>query len=126
MRNPVTRFATFGTMFRFWGIFACDYYLPAYFLGTFPAYNNMFGLSMMFIAVLCGMTSVTSGGVLADKLVKKYPDVYPNLCMYGSLFAWPFFTLSVLMTNNFWFSIGLTALKYLIGENFWSPNITLV
>lgn len=32
MSNPVTRLATFGGMFRFFGMFACDYYLPSFFM----------------------------------------------------------------------------------------------
>jgi MFS family permease len=36
MTNPVTRFATIGTMFRFFSMFACDYFMPAFFLKNYP------------------------------------------------------------------------------------------
>ena len=66
------------------------------------------------------------GGVLADKFIKKNPRVYSDICMWGSLLGWPAFTLSVLLTNNFWVSIIFTGFKYLLGENHWSPNLTLI
>ena len=35
-KNPVTRWTTIATMFRFVAMFACDYYIPAYFLSVYP------------------------------------------------------------------------------------------
>ena len=63
---------------------------------------------------------------MADKYCDKHPRAYANICVLGSLLAWPFMVASVLITNNFWLSIGLTAARFLIGENFWSPSITMI
>lgn len=46
--------------------------------------------------------------------------------MWGSILAAPCFAASVLITNNFYLAMVFTFLKYLIGENFWSPNITMI
>ena len=43
----------------------------------------------------------------------------------GSLLACPFFSISLLYTN-FWVAMVCTAGKYLLGENFWSPNIMMI
>ena len=40
MSNPVTKFTTLGSMFRMFGMFVCDYYIPLYFLKTFPAFTT--------------------------------------------------------------------------------------
>lgn len=40
MTNKVTRYATIGAMFRFWGMFATDFYLPAFYLKCFPQFTN--------------------------------------------------------------------------------------
>lgn len=77
---------------------------------------------MAVIVVSCGMTSCVMGGLLAD----KFPNSYTKICQYGSLLAWPFFIMSVLLTHNFWLSLSFVALKLLVGDNFWSPNITLL
>jgi len=77
---------------------------------------------MALIVVSCGMTSCVGGGLLAD----RFPTKYSKICQYGSLLAWPFFIGSVLLTNNFWLSLSFVALKLLLGDNFWSPNITLL
>jgi hypothetical protein len=36
MSNEATRYSTIGAMFRFWGMFATDFYLPAFYLKCFP------------------------------------------------------------------------------------------
>lgn len=72
------------------------------------------------------MFSSISGGILADKFIKKNPRTYSDICMWGSLLGWVPFTLSVLLTGNFWVSIAMTAGKYILGENHWSPNMTLL
>ena len=46
--------------------------------------------------------------------------------MWGSALALPGFALSMLITNNFYLSMFGYGLKYLFGENFWSPNITMI
>lgn len=126
VKNPVTRFATLGTMFRFFGMFACDYFMPAFYLKNYPQFNNEFGIAIAVIVLFGGMTSSLLGGIMADKYSEKNPRAYANICILGSLLAWPFFFASVLITNNFWLSIGCTAARYLIGENFWSPAITMI
>ena len=36
MTNKVTRYATMGAMFRYWGMFVTDCYLPVFYLKCFP------------------------------------------------------------------------------------------
>lgn len=97
MRNPVTRYATFGSMFRFFGMFACDYYLPSFFLGNYPSFNKQFGILIALITGFGGIFSSVLGGILADKLSPKDDKAFARICKWGSLLAWPFFTASVLL-----------------------------
>ncbi len=39
MKNPVTRYATLGSCFRYMSVFAQDYYLPAFFLMNYPQFR---------------------------------------------------------------------------------------
>lgn len=57
IKNPVTRWCTIATMFRFVGMFACDYYVPAFFLGQYPKYKAQFSTFYAAIVVFCGLTS---------------------------------------------------------------------
>lgn len=107
-------------------MFACDYFLPAFFLANYPQFTTQFGLIGAMITFFGGLFSSISGGLLADKLIKKHPRAYANICMWGSILGWPFFTLSVLLTNNFYLAMAGTAGKYFIGEGWWSPNITMI
>lgn len=79
-KNKVIRLATIGGMFRFFGIFACDYYLPAFYLKMYPAFNAQYSALIAIIVVLGGMFSAISGGVLADKFSKKDPKAYAKIC----------------------------------------------
>ena len=67
-----------------------------------------------------------SGGVLADKLGAKNPGAYAKICQVASILGWPCMMVCLLLSNNFYLSIGMIAAKYLLGEFFWSPNITMM
>jgi hypothetical protein len=126
IKNPVTRYCTLGTSFRKLGIFACDYYLPAFFMLSYPGYKAQFGVLFACCIVIGGLISSISGGILSDKYGRDDPKAYSKIACIGGLLAWPAFVTSVLVTNNFWVSIGCTFLKYILGENFWSPAATMI
>lgn len=124
-KNPVAFYSTMGAACRFVNILACDYFFPAYMLMSFPAYKVQFAtLSAICIAV-CGFASSVSGGMMATKFGPKNPKNYSRIAMIGSALALPCF-LVTLLTNNFWYAmIGLFG-KYLLGENFWGPNLAMI
>lgn len=122
----MTRYASLAASFRFFIMFACDYFLPAYFLAQFPTRTKEFGLIYCAIVASAGLVSSISGGVLADKFGPKNPKAYSRICMIGSAIAMPAFCMSVLTPNSFALGMIGTFLKYLIGECFWSPNITMI
>ena len=126
VKNPVTRWATIATMFRFVSMFACDYYIPAYFLGTYPQYRAQFSYVFAGIVAFCGLSSSILGGVLSDKFKTKSHKAYSWISIGGAAIAWPFQLLACLCTNNFWLAMCGTAGKYLFGENFWGPNIAMI
>ena len=60
--NPITRYTTLGNMFRFFGMFASDYFMPAFFLKNYSSYTSEFGLAIPLIVLFGGMTSSFLGG----------------------------------------------------------------
>jgi len=48
------------------------------------------------------------------------------VCIAGNLIAMPMFCASVLITDNFWLSISLTAGRFLFGEPYRSPAVTMI
>ena len=125
-KNPVTRYSSIGASFRFFAMFACDYFLPAFFLMMYPLHRKQFGILYCLCVATGGLVSSITGGILADKFGPKNPKAYSKICMWGSALALPAFVASVLVTNNFYLAMAMTYLKYLIGECFWSPNITMI
>lgn len=113
-------------MFRFVAMFACDYYVPAFFLGQYPKYRAQFSILYAAMCAVCGLSSSIQGGVLSDKYKTKSHRAYSYIAIGGALLSWPFQVMSCLTLNNFWISITGVGGKYLFGENFWGPNIAMI
>ena len=126
MKNPVARWCTVATMFRFMAMFSCDYFVPAFFLGQYPNYKAQFSVLYAAICCICGFTSSVWGGILSDKFKTKSHRAFSYVAIGGALVSWPFQVMSCLTLNNFWISITGVVGKYLFGENFWGPNIAMI
>ena len=93
---------------------------------NYAGMKKEFALSYSIINMCCGFISSLGGAIICDKFGKGRPMMKAWICMGGSVLAWPFFLASVLITNNFWLSIFFTALRYLVGEPFKSPSVTMI
>lgn len=124
--NPVLRFSGLATMCRMFSQYAFDFYLPTYFMQTYPQFTNEFSVMMSIIVVSCGVMSSLIGGYLADKYSQKSDRAYSMICVIGSLMAIPFFTYAFLSGGNFWLCLLCVSMKYLLGECFWAPNIAMI
>ena len=124
--NPVLRFTGLATMCRMFAQYGFDFYLPTFFMQTYPQFTNEFSVMMSIIVVSCGVMSSLIGGYLADKYSQKSDRAYSTICVTGSLMAIPFFTYAFLSNGNFWLAMACVSLKYLLGECFWAPNIAMI
>jgi hypothetical protein len=124
--NPQSKWITLAGSLRMVVMFAADYFLPLFFLLSFPDFKTQFSLLYGLISIVLGFTSVMSGGILADKLGAKNPAAYAKICQVASILGWPFMMICLLFSSNFYLSIGMIGAKYLLGEFFWSPNITMM
>jgi len=82
----------------------------------------LFGLIVAFGGVFANIT----GGTLSDYFSQKDAGAYAKICKIGTIIAWPAFTIAMLANNNFWLAMMGMAGKYIFGENFWSPNVTMI
>jgi nitrate/nitrite transporter NarK len=96
-KNKVTRYSAIAASFRFVAMFACDYFLPAFFLMNYPLHRKQFGILYCICVASAGLVSSISGGLLADKFGPKNPKAYSQICIWGSLLAMPCFIASVLI-----------------------------
>mmetsp|Transcript_39 Transcript_39/g.73 ORF Transcript_39/g.73 Transcript_39/m.73 type:complete len:143 (+) Transcript_39:105-533(+) len=126
MKAPISRWTTIGATLRYFGQFASDYYLPLFYLSNYSNYKAEFALLYSLINVGCGFASSMAGGLISDKFGKGKPMMKAWICIAGNLLAVPFFLGSVLITNNFWLSIACTALRFLLGEPYRSPAVTMI
>mgnify|MGYP006996171950 FL=1 len=64
--------------------------------------------------------------MICDKFGKGRPMLKSWVCIIGNLIAMPMFAIGVLCTDNFYLSMGLMIFKYLFGEPWKSPAITMM
>ena len=70
VNNPVARFATIGSAFRYTFITIGNYFLPAYYLAAFPEFTNQFIFLSASGLAAAGVASTSLGGVIADRYSK--------------------------------------------------------
>ena len=97
--------------------------MPLFFILAYPEYKVQFSLIYAGIQMFLGFASSMVGGVLAGKFGARN---YARICQASSLLAIPLLLISVLQTGSFWLSIGCTAMRYIVAEWFWSPNVTMM
>ena len=78
------------------------------------------------MVLVCGFCSGIVGGLVSDKFGKKTPMMKSLVCVIGNTLAMPMFITAMLLKNNFWLSVSLIGCRYLVGETWKSPNITMV
>jgi hypothetical protein len=97
-----------------------------YFLRNYVNFRPEFALFYSMIVLFGGFTSALAGGVICDKFGAGKPMMKANVCIIGNMIAMPMFLAGVLCTGNFWFSLLMIAGKYLFGEPWKSPAITMM
>jgi hypothetical protein len=73
--------------------------------------------------MVLGFASSLMGGIFAQKFG---PKNYAKICLASALAPLPFLWMTVLQTKSFYLSIIGAGLKYLFGEWFWSPNVSMM
>ena len=97
-----------------------------FFLRNYSGYKAEFAMFYSMIVLFGGFTSGVAGGIICDKFGKGKPMMKAWVACIGNLIAMPMFAIGVLTTNNFYISIGLMLGKYLFGEPWKSPSITMM
>lgn len=124
--HPVGRWATFAAMFRYIGIFACDYFGPAFYLRYYPSYSGAFMRTFPLLVMSCGFFSGLFGGILSDKFGKKSHMARTLICVIGNAIACPLFIMAMLLKDNFWLSLACIGARYALGETWKAPNLTII
>jgi hypothetical protein len=113
-------------MFRYFGIFAVDFYYPFFFLRCYPDHSEEFAVLFGLIVLICGFSSGITGGIICDNLWTDKPMTKAWVCIIGNFMALPLFLISVLTTDNFYLAMSGVAFKYIFGEVWKSPNLTMM
>ena len=79
----------------------------------------------MTLVSFAGMASTAIGGILADKYGRKKSSIYSLVAICGSLMALPLNIIS-LTSGNFYLAMTSYVVRTLLGDVFWSPNITMI
>jgi len=125
MSNPVSRWSTFGGMFFYFNGYAFMYFMPAFFQQVYYNYPQFASLNALCLS-LFGFTSGILGGLICDRYKNKNPEILSRVPIYSAFSAIPFSVAAFLITKNFYLSFMCLVIKYLIGECWASPCLTLI
>lgn len=101
-------------------------YKPQYFQAVFPDFSSEFGLTNALITAVLGFISALGGGIISDNFRKDDLMTKTYICIASSLLSAPFITLALTQHDDFWFSIGMLAINYVLAESWLSPSITML
>ena len=93
--NKVALYATLGSSFRYFAMFAFDYFYPAFMLLAFSNHKAQYLSLQALCTAVMGFISSIGGGIMAEKMGKKS---YAKLCWMGSALAWPCAVVGFLAT----------------------------
>lgn len=71
VKNPVTRWCSLAGAGRYIAMFSCDYFLPLFFILSFPENKAQFSILYACIQMFMGFTSSIVGGIVCNKLGSK-------------------------------------------------------
>ena len=120
MKNPVLRYCTLGGMCRFFESYTIVYFCPAFFALKFPGFIQQYSTLNAICLGIFGFTGAILGGYISDK------GHYSRVCQVCAALAMPFAVGTFILANNFWGAIICLALKYLAGEAWGSPAVTMM
>ena len=92
----------------------------------YPGNKTEFALVYALTNMILGFTSSLGGGIISDKFGGTNARFKAQVCVASSLIAIPFYVASMLITNNFWLSMACTAARFLLGEPYRAPNVTMI
>jgi nitrate/nitrite transporter NarK len=97
-----------------------------FFLRNYVSNRAEFAMFFSLIVLFGGFTSSIVGGIICDKFGTGRPMMKSMVAIIGNMIAMPMFAAGVLCTNNFYFSISMMLFKYLFGEPWKSPAVTMI
>ena len=116
--NRTCLFVVLGGCFRFWQGYTIAYYT----LEFFSDFNKEeeFGIYNSLAVLIGGFSSNFFGARLSDKLESRYSLIKPWMCVIMSLLGVVTNCLCYLLSFNFYFSMAMQFLTYLLAEGWMS------
>ena len=101
--------------------------MPNYFGNVYSAYKTEYSVGNAFVVSMCGLVSSLGGAYLADRWEQSGNYMgKANICILSALLGIPTIGLCTLVQSNFYFSLGMLGLEYLVAESWLGPSITMV
>ena len=127
MSNPTARWVTIGGAFRFFETFTIVYFMPAFYSKCYPLMQKEYSIMNGIVKGLGGFLSVMICGILSDKLEKKDRMIKSKISITGALIAIPLMAGCCFFEGtNFYLSLTLFGLKFLISEGWMAPTVTMM
>ena len=124
--NKTCLFVVLGGCFRFWQGYTIAYYTLEFFADYGKEKEEEFGVLNSLSVVIGGFSSNFFGARLSDKLEPRYPLIKPWMCVIMSIAGVVTNCLCYLFTFNFYFSMTMQFLTYLLAEGWMSQGLAMI
>eukprot|EP00297_Palpitomonas_bilix_P008474 CAMPEP_0113893558 /NCGR_PEP_ID=MMETSP0780_2-20120614/16166_1 /TAXON_ID=652834 /ORGANISM="Palpitomonas bilix" /LENGTH=447 /DNA_ID=CAMNT_0000883875 /DNA_START=19 /DNA_END=1362 /DNA_ORIENTATION=- /assembly_acc=CAM_ASM_000599 len=125
LTDPVLILLTIAASFRFIGGYSLGAFMPRFFQRVHPDQYKLYTEMNAFVVSAGGALSTFLGGVVSDKLGKKDVRVFGFVPAFGALLGIPF-TVALLLIDNFYGSVVLLLLEYIVAECWFGPAMSVL
>lgn len=122
--NPVGPWIVVGSSLRAAGAYCIGLYKPLYFSKVYPEFIDEFSIGNALVYGVIATFSSLLGGYISDKFEGKTYKTMSYLCIGSTLLATPAMMAVLLVQDDFYFSLTMMGLYYVISETWISPGIT--
>lgn len=96
LKNPVNRYVLIGSFMRAFSGAIITYYLPVYFLRTYPQFKSQFSYVNSAVLTFGSFLSGILAGAFSDKYEKKSKMTKAYICLAGCVLGFPMIAMATL------------------------------
>ena len=126
LKNPVNKYVLIGSFFRAFAGAIITYYLPVFFLRTYPDFKSQFSYVNSVILVFGSFISGLVAGAMSDIFEAKSKMTKAYICLAGCILGFPLIAISTLQTTNFWLSMTCFCISTFFTSAFTAQAVTMM
>ena len=125
-KNPTTRLLTIAGSLRHFSDAILVFFLPAFFMKTYPAYKLQYAALNALALTVCGFSSNLLAGIIGDKYEKRNPMTKGWITCLSCLLTVPLMAIITGSHGNFWVAMAANAAGIFCAGSYHSTAVTMI